>query len=57
MLFTAGSGTNRALLESKLIILKPLPVGDHIIGVKTVQIASNEEDRLDLNMKYIMHVK
>ena len=40
-----GVGTNRALLESKLIMLKPLPVGDHTIGIKTVQIAPNEEDR------------
>jgi hypothetical protein len=52
-----GLGTNRALLESKLIILKPLPVGDHTIGIKTVQIAPNEEDNLNLDMKYIMHVK
>jgi hypothetical protein len=52
-----ATGTNRALIESKLIILKPLPVGDHTIGVKTVQITPNEEDRLDLDMKYLMHVK
>jgi hypothetical protein len=52
-----GVGTNRALLESKLIMLKPLPVGDHTIGIKTVQIAPNEEDNLNLDMKYIMHVK
>jgi hypothetical protein len=52
-----GVGTNRALLESKLIILKPLPVGDYTIGIKTVQITPNEEDRLNLDMKYIMHVK
>jgi hypothetical protein len=52
-----GIGTYRSLLESKLIILKPLPKGDHTIGIKTVQITPNEEDRLDLDMKYIMHVK
>jgi hypothetical protein len=34
-----------------------LPVGDHTIGIKTVQITPNEEDRLNLDMKYIMHVK
>ena len=52
-----GVGTNRAILESKNIILKPLPVGDHTIGIKVVQITPNEEDRLNLDMKYIMHVK
>ena len=41
----------------RTIILKPLPVGDHTIGIKAVQITPNEEDRLDLDMKYIMHVK
>ena len=40
-----GVGTNRAILESKNIILKPLPVGDHTIGIKVVQITPNEEDR------------
>ena len=52
-----GVGTNRAILETKNIILKPLPVGDHTIGIKVVQITPNEEDRLNLDMKYIMHVK
>lgn len=52
-----GVGTNRALLESKLVILKPLPVGDHTIGIKTVQVTPNEEDNLNLDMKYVMHVK
>lgn len=52
-----GVPTNRALLESKLIILKPLPEGDHTIGIKTVQTTPNEENSLNLDMKYIMHVK
>lgn len=52
-----GVGTNRALIESKLIILKPLPVGDHEIVIKTVQIPENPDDRLNLKMTYKMHVK
>jgi hypothetical protein len=53
-----GVGTNRALLDSKLVILKPLPVGDHNIGIKTVQLIPERPlDNLFLGLTYAMHVK
>src|SRR5574339_856656 len=53
-----GVGTNRALLDGKFLILKPLPIGDHIINYKVVQIITHKEsDNLFLDIKYNLHVK
>jgi len=53
-----GVGTNKALLDGKFLILKPLPVGDHVINYKTVQIIPhNESDNLFLDVTYNVHIK
>jgi len=53
-----GIGTNRALLDGKFLILKPLPIGDHTINYKVVQIIPHKEsDNLFLDIKYNLHVK
>lgn len=53
-----GIGTNRALLDGKFLILKPLPIGDHTINYKVVQIIPHKEsDNLFLDIKYNLHVQ
>ena len=53
-----GTGTNLALLDIKSLILKPLPVGDHVILIDVGQRIKNQPlDTLDLSLKYILHVK
>lgn len=53
-----GTNPNRALLDAKAIILKPLSVGDHTIEVNVVQIIpERSSDNLFLTQTYKMHVK
>lgn len=53
-----GVGTDTALLDIKSVILKPLPVGDHVISIDVGQRIKNQPlDTLDLSLKYILHVK
>ena len=53
-----GTNPNRALLDAKAIILKPLAVGDHTIEVNVVQIIpERSSDNLFLSQVYKMHVK
>ncbi|HEX5186904.1 MAG TPA: hypothetical protein VFV86_08445 [Nitrososphaeraceae archaeon] len=53
-----GVGTDTALLDIKSVILKPLPVGDHVITIDVGQRITNQPlDTLDLTLKYILHVK
>ena len=53
-----GTGTNLAMLDIKSLILKPLPVGDHVILIDVGQRIKNQPlDTLDLSLKYILHVK
>lgn len=53
-----GTNPNRALLDAKAVILKPLPVGDHLIEVNVVQIIpERSSDNLFLSQIYKMHVK
>jgi len=52
-----GTNPNRALLDAKAVILRPLPVGDHTIKVDIVQvIPGRESDNLFLSQLYKMHV-
>jgi len=51
-------GTNTALLDTKSLILKPLPTGDHTILIDVGQrIKDQPLDTLDLSLKYVLHVK
>ena len=53
-----GVGTDTALLDIKSVILKPLPIGDHVISIDVGQRIKNQPlDTLDLSLKYILHVK
>ncbi|MGZ5549116.1 MAG: hypothetical protein ACXWFZ_14325 [Nitrososphaeraceae archaeon] len=53
-----GVGTDTALLDTKSVILKPLPVGDHVISIDVGQRIKNQPlDTLDLSLKYNLHVK
>ena len=54
-----GVGTDNALLDTKSVILKPLPVGDHVIVIKVVQLMppQQKKDNLNLQLEYILHVK
>jgi hypothetical protein len=53
-----GTGTDTALLDTKSVILKPLPIGDHVIRIDVGQRIKNQPlDTLDLSLKYILHVK
>ena len=53
-----GVGTDTALLDIKSVILKPLPMGDHVISIDVGQRIKNQPlDTLDLSLKYILHVK
>lgn len=53
-----GVGTDTALLDTKSVILKPLPLGDHLITIDVGQRIKNQPlDTLDLSLKYILHVK
>jgi hypothetical protein len=52
-----GINPNRALLDEKAVILKPLSVGDHMIQVKVVQIIpERSSDNLFLSQSYKMYV-
>lgn len=53
-----GINPNRALLDAKVVILKPLSVGNHTIQVNVAQvIPERSSDNLFLSQTYIMHVK
>ena len=53
-----GVGTDIAMLDIKSLILKPLPVGDHVIVIDVGQkIPKQPFNDLDLSLKYNLHVK
>ena len=53
-----GVGTDIAMLDIKSLILKPLPVGDHVILIDVGQRIKNQPlETLDLSLKYNLHVK
>ena len=56
-MFSLPPGTFRSLLDGTWLMLKPLPVGDHTIENRIVQIIpGNEAENLFLNVIYNLHV-
>ena len=56
-MFGFRAGTYRALLDGTWLMLKPLPVGDHKIENRIVQIIpGRESENLFLDVIYNLHV-